>query len=68
MSIFIKLKSPNFERLRNSKRKGKLLNMIIDFENIDILKERDGDNLGFHNFRILDFEIIIILKEGKVLI
>ena len=49
---FIKLNSslfdhPRFSRLsQNSKRKGRLLNTIGDFENIDILKEEEGDNLG----------------------
>ena len=52
MTNFIKLNSSLFDHPRfsgssqNSKRKGKLLNTIIDFENVVILKEREGDNLG----------------------
>ena len=48
MNNFIKLNSSLFDRLRfsrcprNSKRKGKLLNTIVDFENVVILKEREG--------------------------
>ena len=40
----------DFEKSEISKRKGRLLNTIIDFENINILKERDGDNLGDGKF------------------
>ena len=75
MSNFIKLNSSLFDRPRfstwsqNSKRKGKLLNMIWKIENVTILKERDGDILGdgkfsgIQIFRIWDFEILGILKE-----
>ena len=39
--------------------------MIWKIENVVILKEEEGDNLGFHNFTISDFEIIDILKERE---
>ena len=67
LNNFIKLNSPNFKRPRFSRcpgiaeRKGKLLNMIWKIENVTILKERDGDILGFHNFRISEFGILKLL-------
>ena len=56
MNNFIKLNSSNFERPRfsrcprNSKRKGRLLNTIVNFENVIILKEREGDISGDGKF------------------
>ena len=56
---FIKLNSSLFERLgcldfrdcpRNSKRKGKLLNTIVDFEISNFLKEGKTFNLGDGKF------------------
>ena len=51
---------PRFSRCpRNSKRKGRFLNTIVDFENVVILKEREGDILddgkfsGFPKFEMM---------------
>ena len=56
---FFQFRTPQISEMsQNSKRKGKLLNMIWKIENVTILKERDGDILGFHNFRISEFGIL----------
>ena len=64
LNNFIKLNSSLFDRPRFSrcprilKERVTLLNMIWKIENVVILKEEDGDNLGFHNFRISEFGIL----------
>ena len=74
MNNFIKLNSSLFDRPRfsrcprNSKRKGKLLNTIVDFENVVFLKEREGDILGDGKFSgFPKFEMMASLENFEMM-